>query len=311
MGSLMLLDTASLYYRAFFGVPETVRAPDGTPVNAIRGLLDMISRLVRARHPARLVACLDADWRPAFRVAAVPSYKAHRLAADGTSEETPPALAAQVPLIEEVLHGRGAGGRRAARVRGGRRDGHAGGQVRRPGRRGHRRPGPVPAGRRRPRGAGHLHRARPDEHGRDRRGGGDREVRHPRPRLRRLRRAARRPERRAARGAGRGGEDRGRADPARSAASRGSPRRWTPATAGFPAAAGTSWRRPGSTWTSPCPWSRWPTTRRCRTSTGRCPRCLPTQTGCSELGDRWGLGSSLGRFVSAVSPSRAGLASMS
>ena len=103
MGSLMLLDTASLYYRAFFGVPETVRAPDGTPVNAIRGLLDMISRLVRARHPSQLVACLDADWRPAFRVEAVPSYKAHRLAADGTSEETPPALAVQVPVIEEIL----------------------------------------------------------------------------------------------------------------------------------------------------------------------------------------------------------------
>jgi 5'-3' exonuclease len=102
VGSLMLLDTASLYYRAFFGVPDTVRAPDGTPVNAVRGLLDAIARLVRARQPARLVACLDADWRPAFRVAAIPSYKAHRLAADGT-EETPPALAAQVPVIEEVL----------------------------------------------------------------------------------------------------------------------------------------------------------------------------------------------------------------
>ena len=74
VGSLMLLDTASLYYRAFYGVPDTVRAPDGTPVNAVRGLLDMIGRLVRARHPTRLVACLDADWRPAFRVAAVPSY---------------------------------------------------------------------------------------------------------------------------------------------------------------------------------------------------------------------------------------------
>ena len=107
VGSLMLLDTASLYYRAFFGVPETVRAPDGTPVNAIRGLLDMISRLVRARHPAQLIACLDADWRPAFRVAAVPSYKAHRLAADGTAEETPPALAVQIPVIEEVLHASG------------------------------------------------------------------------------------------------------------------------------------------------------------------------------------------------------------
>jgi 5'-3' exonuclease len=102
VGSLMLLDTASLYYRAFFGVPDTVRAPDGTPVNAVRGLLDTIARLVRGREPSRLVACLDADWRPAFRVAAVPSYKAHRLAADGT-EETPPALATQIPVIEELL----------------------------------------------------------------------------------------------------------------------------------------------------------------------------------------------------------------
>jgi len=103
VGSLMLLDTASLYFRAFYGVPETVAAPDGTPVNAIRGLLDMITRLVRARHPARLVACLDADWRPAFRVAALPSYKAHRASADGEQEEVPPALAAQVPVIERVL----------------------------------------------------------------------------------------------------------------------------------------------------------------------------------------------------------------
>jgi 5'-3' exonuclease len=107
VGSLMLLDTASLYFRAFFGVPDTVRAPDGTPVNAVRGLLDMITRLVRARRPARLVACWDADWRPAFRVAAVPSYKAHRLAADGTSEEIPPELAVQIPVIEEVLHASG------------------------------------------------------------------------------------------------------------------------------------------------------------------------------------------------------------
>jgi 5'-3' exonuclease len=98
----MLLDTASLYYRAFFALPETVTAPDGTPVNAIRGLLDMIGRLVRDRRPERLVACLDADWRPAFRVAAIPSYKAHRAEPDGT-EQTPPALAVQIPLITQVL----------------------------------------------------------------------------------------------------------------------------------------------------------------------------------------------------------------
>ncbi|MHB1875200.1 MAG: 5'-3' exonuclease [Streptosporangiaceae bacterium] len=102
MPPLMLLDTASLYFRAFYGVPETMTAPDGTPVNAIRGLLDMIARLVRAREPGALIACLDADWRPAFRVAAIASYKAHRANPDGT-EQIPPALAAQIPVIGEVL----------------------------------------------------------------------------------------------------------------------------------------------------------------------------------------------------------------
>jgi 5'-3' exonuclease len=98
----MLLDTASLYYRAFYGMPETVTAPDGTPVNAIRGLLDAIARLVRDHRPARLVACLDADWRPAFRTAAIPEYKQHRAEPDG-SEQTPPGLAVQIPLITQVL----------------------------------------------------------------------------------------------------------------------------------------------------------------------------------------------------------------
>jgi 5'-3' exonuclease len=102
VGTLMLLDTATLYYRAFYGMPETVTAPDGTPVNAIRGLLDAIGRLVREHKPARLIACLDADWRPAFRVAAIGSYKAHRAEADG-SEQTPPGLAVQIPLITQVL----------------------------------------------------------------------------------------------------------------------------------------------------------------------------------------------------------------
>src|SRR3954470_10536453 len=101
---LMLLDSASVYFRAFFGVPESVKAPDGTPVNAVRGFLDMVATLVAQRRPTRLVACWDEDWRPAFRVAALPSYKAHRLAnpALGT-EETPAALEPQVPVIADVL----------------------------------------------------------------------------------------------------------------------------------------------------------------------------------------------------------------
>ncbi len=99
----MLLDSASMYFRAFYGVPpESMTAPDGTPVNAVRGFLDMIARLVRARKPARLIACLDASWRPAFRVAAISSYKEHRANPDG-SEQVPPALTAQIPVIFDVL----------------------------------------------------------------------------------------------------------------------------------------------------------------------------------------------------------------
>ncbi|PSL02200.1 5'-3' exonuclease [Haloactinopolyspora alba] len=101
---MLLLDTASLYFRAFYGVPESITAPDGTPVNAVRGLLDFIARLVTDRSPSRLVACLDADWRPAFRVELLPSYKAHRLADAATNaEQIPPLLEAQVPVIIEVL----------------------------------------------------------------------------------------------------------------------------------------------------------------------------------------------------------------
>jgi len=100
---LLLLDAASLYFRAFFGVPESMTAPDGSPVNAVRGLLDFIARLVTDRSPTRLVACMDADWRPAFRVESIASYKAHRLAPNGTLEIVPPALVKQVPVIEQVL----------------------------------------------------------------------------------------------------------------------------------------------------------------------------------------------------------------
>jgi 5'-3' exonuclease len=102
VAALMLLDAASMYFRAFYGVPDTVTAPDGTPVNAVRGLLDMVTRLVRARPPGSLIACMEPDWRPAFRVAAIASYKAQRANPDGT-EQVPEALAVQIPVIEEVL----------------------------------------------------------------------------------------------------------------------------------------------------------------------------------------------------------------
>src|SRR5258708_12883860 len=99
----MLLDSAAVYFRAFYGIPpDSMTAPDGTPVNAVRGLLDMIARLIRAYRPGRLVGWMDAGWRPGVRVAAIPFYKAHRANPDGT-EQVPDALSAQIPVIEQVL----------------------------------------------------------------------------------------------------------------------------------------------------------------------------------------------------------------
>jgi 5'-3' exonuclease len=104
---LLLVDSASLYFRAFFGVPESAaKAPDGTPVNAVRGFLDMISTLVRTRRPDRLVCTLDDDWRPAWRVELLPAYKAQRLSPAG-GETVPDALTPQVPIILDFLEALG------------------------------------------------------------------------------------------------------------------------------------------------------------------------------------------------------------
>lgn len=113
---MLLLDTASLYFRAFYGVPATLRAPDGRPVNAVRGLMDFIAALITQYEPSHLACCWDNDWRPAWRVGLLPTYKQHRVAepdqtgiaemarsADTATEQSPNDLAVQVPMILDVL----------------------------------------------------------------------------------------------------------------------------------------------------------------------------------------------------------------
>lgn len=104
---LMLLDSASLYFRAFYGVPDKVRAPDGTPINAVRGFLDIITKLVTTYEPTHLVACWDDDWRPQWRVDLIPTYKTHRVAevveVGPDVEVVPDPLEVQVPIIRDAL----------------------------------------------------------------------------------------------------------------------------------------------------------------------------------------------------------------
>jgi len=112
---VLLLDGASMWFRSYFGVPSSITAPDGRPVNAVRGFLDSVATLITQFRPARLVVCLDLDWRPQFRVDLIPSYKAHRVAEEGSPlgdesdqdiediEEIPDDLSPQVNMIMEIL----------------------------------------------------------------------------------------------------------------------------------------------------------------------------------------------------------------
>jgi len=100
--TLMLLDSASLWYRAYFGMPDTLVSPSGLPVNAIRGYLDMTSRLLVKYKPDRLVACLEGDWRPSWRVELFPDYKLNRLDEEGAEEE-PDTLGPQIPILLDVI----------------------------------------------------------------------------------------------------------------------------------------------------------------------------------------------------------------
>ena len=98
MPAWLLVDGSSLIFRAFYGVPQTTRAPDGTLVNAVRGTLETLARLITERRPKRLALTTDEDWRPDWRVELLPSYKEHR-----TAEPVPPLLEPQMPVIMECL----------------------------------------------------------------------------------------------------------------------------------------------------------------------------------------------------------------
>lgn len=105
---LLLLDGASMWFRSYFGVPSSIKAPDGRPVNAVRGFIDSMAVVITQHKPSRLAVCLDLDWRPQFRVDLIPSYKAHRVAEEEPAGEpdvevVPDDLSPQVDIIMEIL----------------------------------------------------------------------------------------------------------------------------------------------------------------------------------------------------------------
>ncbi len=101
--SLLVVDLATVYYRAFYSLPDSMVAPSGLPVNAIRGTLDALMHFSKQYKPANLVTCWDFDWRPDWRVELIDTYKTARVAADD-EEQMPDSLGEQVDLIWTVLN---------------------------------------------------------------------------------------------------------------------------------------------------------------------------------------------------------------
>lgn len=94
------MDASSLIYRAWFALPDSMRGPGGESVNGVHGFVDMLARLVGSRRPDGMVCCFDDDWRPEWRVALLPEYKAARVAEEGEEIAGPEE---QIPVVRDLL----------------------------------------------------------------------------------------------------------------------------------------------------------------------------------------------------------------
>jgi 5'-3' exonuclease len=63
----------------------------------------MTARLIGMYSPNRIVACIEGDWRPSWRVELFPDYKANRLEEEGEEEEEPETLTPQIPVLLDLL----------------------------------------------------------------------------------------------------------------------------------------------------------------------------------------------------------------
>ncbi|MHC0614144.1 DNA polymerase I [Komagataeibacter oboediens] len=90
---LILVDGSGFIFRAFHALPP-MTSPDGTPVNAVYGFSNMLSRLLREHAGTHLAVIFDAG-RHTFRNDLYDEYKAHR-------PEPPEDLRPQFSLVRDA-----------------------------------------------------------------------------------------------------------------------------------------------------------------------------------------------------------------
>ena len=94
MQRFMIIDGSSIFYRAFFAMPN-LTAPTGEPTGGITGFANIVLKLLREYNPDFAAVALDAS-RQTFRTEIFSDYKANR-------EHMPEELAAQLPLLKEFI----------------------------------------------------------------------------------------------------------------------------------------------------------------------------------------------------------------
>lgn len=102
MARTLLVDIATMYYRSFYSLPDTIVSPKGEPINAIRGSLDALFMFIERYQPSNIITCWDYDWRPDWRVELIDSYKTARTEEDGGST-IPDSLSDQVDVLHDLL----------------------------------------------------------------------------------------------------------------------------------------------------------------------------------------------------------------
>ncbi|MEJ5172816.1 MAG: 5'-3' exonuclease H3TH domain-containing protein [Hydrogenothermaceae bacterium] len=95
MKRLLLVDSSSYIYRAFYALPP-LTSPKGVPTGAIYGFVRMLLKLINDFNPDYIAAVFDSKGKT-IRHQQFTEYKANR-------RETPDSLSIQIPYIKEILN---------------------------------------------------------------------------------------------------------------------------------------------------------------------------------------------------------------
>lgn len=101
---ILLVDLPSVYYRAFYALPQSITDQSGAAANAIKGSMSILAKVAQEHSISEMLVCLDADWRPTWRVELIGEYKSQRVDPENNEHElTPDNLSDQVDVLLAVL----------------------------------------------------------------------------------------------------------------------------------------------------------------------------------------------------------------